>query len=186
MPPKSVISSATGGQFCRFDSFQQAQYSLYLSIKYHHNYYPNSALIFNSRELNMSDASERDLMLDLIREAVHDLIAKHAGKSIDELDARFSVEAVDTCRTVDEGVRKFLTPAYKGRCQLVVNASQFKGGGFKDYRSEVMSNPSWLDLAVSFEKSIGVTGDISHIYFEDFSPAGEINGVQQLVAFAGS
>lgn len=131
---------------------------------------------------------KRDITLDLIQEAVHELIAKKVGKSIEELSMRFSVESVDSCNSVDTGMQKFLGTVFKGRCQLVVNASQYsdEDNSFQDYRSDVLTNPSWLDLAVCFEKSISVTGDISHIYFEDFSEGGDIDGVRQLVAFAGS
>ena len=58
----------------------------------------------------------------------------------------------------------------RGEFQIIaVHHSDFWGKG-KDYVSESIRNPTWLDIAVHANASIPITGDHHHIYLEGIRP----------------
>ena len=59
-------------------------------------------------------------------------------------------------------------------------------GGGKDWESEVMHDPTWLDLTIVANQVIRLTRDYRHVYFECFSVSESDDGIQRLSLFMGS
>ena len=82
--------------------------------------------------------------------------------------------------------------AIKGLVQVIrIRANHELAGGYpdesEDYFSPVLTNPTWLDLAVAANEMIRTTGDFDHCFFEDFKIIGvNVNGVQAVDLFMGS
>ena len=55
--------------------------------------------------------------------------------------------------------------AIMGKAVIEMPYDGFWGEG-EDYRSEVVENPTWLDLAVLADAAIRTTGDYHHSFFE--------------------
>ena len=53
----------------------------------------------------------------------------------------------------------------EGRVQFVQEHDGFWGEG-EDYISEVVENPTWLDVTFYANEMIGITGDHHHVYLE--------------------
>ncbi len=57
--------------------------------------------------------------------------------------------------------------AAKGRVQLVHLKNPYWGGPeSKSYRSEVLKNPTWLEVCVHANRMIEATGDYHHVFLE--------------------
>ena len=64
--------------------------------------------------------------------------------------------------------------AIHGECVLVMPADFcFGGEESKDYRSDVVKDPTWKDLAILVNEAIGIVGDGHHCFFEG---VGEVKG----------
>ena len=59
--------------------------------------------------------------------------------------------------------------AINGKVILTQSHDSFWGEG-KPYQSDVIENPTWLDLAVLANDMIEVAGDYHHIFFENVYP----------------
>jgi len=55
--------------------------------------------------------------------------------------------------------------AIEGKAIFVSDYDPFWGEGTA-YQSEIMENPTWLDIAVAANKMIQVTGDYHHIFLD--------------------
>lgn len=62
--------------------------------------------------------------------------------------------------------------AIEGKAVLVAPFDEFWADEGEDYRSEVVENPTWLDLAVLADEAINTTGDYHHHFFEGIRPWG--------------
>ena len=60
--------------------------------------------------------------------------------------------------------------AVKGRVQFFLDYESFWGEG-KDYLSDVITDPTWLDVAYLADEMIRVTGDGHHVFLEDIREA---------------
>jgi hypothetical protein len=56
--------------------------------------------------------------------------------------------------------------AFEGKGVLEEKFDGFWSEDGKDYRSVVVENPTWLDLAVLADEAIRATGDYHHSFFE--------------------
>lgn len=57
--------------------------------------------------------------------------------------------------------------AARGRVIITSQRSQFYGGEHsKNYQSDVVENPTWLDVALLANEAIGVTRDRTHCFLE--------------------
>lgn len=57
--------------------------------------------------------------------------------------------------------------AVEGRCILVCDYDDFWGGEGEDYRSDVLENPTWLQVAVCANAMIQRTRDFHHRFLEN-------------------
>ena len=62
--------------------------------------------------------------------------------------------------------------AIEGKAILVSDYDNFWGEG-GNYRSDVVENPTWLDLALLADTAIRTTGDTHHQFFENIREVGE-------------
>jgi len=62
--------------------------------------------------------------------------------------------------------------AVEGKVVFIMPHDEFWGEGL-DYRSEIKTNPTWLDVAVLADAAIRCTGDYHHSFFEGIRPVGE-------------
>ena len=85
-------------------------------------------------------------------------------------------------------------PVLKGRYRVCADNESFWGSG-KDYRGEVLTDPTWEDLTVEAERLIRCTGDSHHVFLEHFTVLGtdlerlaavHEDGVLDLELFMGS
>jgi hypothetical protein len=65
--------------------------------------------------------------------------------------------------------------AVHGRCVLVADANEYFGGPrSREYRSDVLQDPTWLTVVVHANASIAVTRDRHHVFLEGlWPPAGD-------------
>jgi hypothetical protein len=63
--------------------------------------------------------------------------------------------------------------AVEGKAVFIMNYDEFWGGEGMDYRSEIKTNPTWLDVAVLADAAIRCTGDTHHCFLEGLQPVGE-------------
>lgn len=68
----------------------------------------------------------------------------------------------------DEPIDNLNEVAVEGRVRLVGFNDEFWGEG-KDYQSEILENPTWLQVTVCANKMIEVTGDQHHAFLEGLS-----------------
>ncbi|WP_139332556.1 hypothetical protein [Aquipseudomonas alcaligenes] len=64
--------------------------------------------------------------------------------------------------------------AIEGKIIVLANHNPFWGKG-SDYKSQVLENPSWRELAVIANEVIVTTGDLHHAYLEGFEITRKIN-----------
>ena len=77
--------------------------------------------------------------------------------------------------------------AVEGKVILVGHADDFFGGSkSKDYRSDILENPTWLQVAVCANKMIKRTRDTHHCFLEGLTRIGEEDGIQVYEFFMGS
>lgn len=66
--------------------------------------------------------------------------------------------------------------AIEGRIQIMTKKKSFFGSMYpklrKDYESEIMENPTWLDLCLCANDMIHCTGDNHHIFLEGIHKTG--------------
>ena len=62
--------------------------------------------------------------------------------------------------------------AVEGKAVFIMRNDEFWGEGI-DYRSEIKTNPTWLDVAVLADAAIRCTGDYHHSFLEGIYPVGE-------------
>lgn len=69
--------------------------------------------------------------------------------------------------------------AIEGKVILVAGADDFWGDNESvDYQSEVLTNPSWLDVSVCADKMIHTVRDLHHVFLENIYDSGKkIDGV---------
>lgn len=128
------------------------------------------------KELNETEFNQRQ---DLIQ----GFIAQHIGVKPEELESIFCVERVTES---DDVGAAFNSVAHPGRCQVVVTPADYGNSTSRTYRSEILTDPTWLDIAKAFEASLAVTGDSDHRFLELVDAKGAIDGITQLEVFAGS
>ena len=71
--------------------------------------------------------------------------------------------------------------AHKGKCILT-----YMSWGEKEYKSEVLTNPTYGTVLKHFDDAIALTGDDHHIFFEGLEARGKRNGITKLEICAGS
>jgi hypothetical protein len=88
------------------------------------------------------------------------------------------------CEEDDDGVPvdNLDEVAWEGRCRFVQEGETFFGNG-KGYRSEVLENPTWLQVAVLANEMIKATGDEHHVFLESVDDTGEEEGGVAIVEF---
>lgn len=119
--------------------------------------------------------------------------SKRWNKMNDEIDKALpegekSYVLYSAYKTDEDGlpVNNLHEVAVKGKAIFVGLYDSFWGKG-KDYQSEVMENPTWLDVAVAANKMIQVTGDYHHVFLEDvYKTNYEIDGVPVYYLSMGS
>lgn len=129
-----------------------------------------------TKELNEAEFNQRQ---DLIQS----IIAQSIGVKPDALASTFCVERVTEADDVEAA---FNSIAYPGRCQLVIAPADYGNTASSTYKSEILTDPTWLDIAKAFEASLAVTGDSDHRFLESVDAKGAIDGITQLEVFAGS
>jgi len=86
--------------------------------------------------------------------------------------------AYKTSKATDNPLNNLKQVAIRGKVIMQQNHDEFWGGGSK-YTSEVMENPTWLDISVAANKMIPTTGDYHHSFLEAVYPAKKkIEGVK--------
>lgn len=101
-------------------------------------------------------------------------------KAVDEMEAQI----IQACRNAGHQNFRVFYSAYEsdaddvpinnldsvvanGQVRFVLNHSEFFGGrAGRDYQSEVLEHPTFLQAAVCANKAIMVTNDLHHIFFE--------------------
>ncbi len=63
--------------------------------------------------------------------------------------------------------------AIEGKVIVTYPVDRFWSGDGSDYRSEVLSDPTWLELAIEASKAIEKTGDYHHVFFEGVRDVGQ-------------
>ncbi len=70
----------------------------------------------------------------------------------------------------DEPIDNLDATAYTGKLVVITREDNFFGGPWsKAYRSDVLTNPTWLQLTVCANASIIATNDKHHCFFEGFT-----------------
>jgi hypothetical protein len=70
----------------------------------------------------------------------------------------------------DEPIDNLDDVAVKGNVVLIGQADEFWGGKeSKDYRSPVLKNPTWLEVAIHANEMIKTTLDEHHVFLEGLS-----------------
>lgn len=121
---------------------------------------------------------------DAIYDAVHKRIAQAVGVSQGRLRQFFCVETVVDVADPATALAALEQVAIPGRCRMVIDPYTFGRGVV--YKGKPLDSPTWLDLAVDFERSFDVTGDLHHHFLERVGPGKTVDGVNQLFVFAGS
>ena len=62
--------------------------------------------------------------------------------------------------------------AVEGRVIFLMDHKPFFGGG-EDWQSDVVENPTWLEVAVLADDMIRTTGDYHHVFLEDVEGVGQ-------------
>lgn len=75
--------------------------------------------------------------------------------------------------------------AVTGRVRFVCKHDPFFGEG-EDYRSDVLENPTWLQVVGCANDMVATTGDEHHIYLEELSELGEEESVMCYELWMGS
>jgi hypothetical protein len=75
--------------------------------------------------------------------------------------------------------------AAKGKVIFVCKYDGFWGEG-KDYRSEVLKNPTWMQVALCANEMIKTTGDQHHVFLEGIQKIKEEDGVSIYKFLMGS
>jgi hypothetical protein len=75
--------------------------------------------------------------------------------------------------------------AAKGKIVFVELHDDFWGVG-KDYRSEVLKNPTWMQVALCANEMIKTTGDQHHVFLEGIQKIKEEDGVSIYKFLMGS
>jgi len=77
--------------------------------------------------------------------------------------------------------------AIRGKVILRQQFDDFWGSTGGDYQSEVVENPTWLDIALLADSMIHTTNDKHHVFLEGVHPANvKIGGVKVYEFFMGS
>lgn len=139
---------------------------------------PKVGEVFSSADIDPAEMAR----LDAVIGPIHDAIARAAGKTPRSLRMQLFLNPMYDAPDKAAALAALNTVAFSGPCQLVVTPGPFG----KVYRSRVLHNPTWLDLAVDFEFSMDGTGDTTHYALETITPRGPRKGNLQLHVFAGS
>ena len=107
----------------------------------------------------------------------------------DKLDGNAVVyySAYKTSKATGDPLNNLNSIAVRGKVIFREKTDAFWADGGKDYQSEVLENPTWLDVAVAADEMIRTTGDRHHIYLESIHPMNEkIDGVKVYEFWMGS
>ena len=87
--------------------------------------------------------------------------------------------AYKTSKTTGNPLNNLKQVAISGKVIMHQNRDDFGFGGGSKYTSEVLENPTWLDISVAANKMIPITGDYHHSFLEAVYPAKKrIDGVK--------
>lgn len=87
----------------------------------------------------------------------------------------------------DEPIDNLDEIAAIGKIILVCKRCEFYGGdGSKNYRSDVLENPTWLQVAVCANEMIKVTRDEHHVFLEGLYKKRTRNGITTYELAMGS
>ena len=75
----------------------------------------------------------------------------------------------------------------KGKVIFVAEKDDFFGGKLsEDYQSEIVENPTWLQICVLFSDSVSKTKDFHHVYLEGITEKSNIDGIPCYEFLTGS
>jgi len=95
--------------------------------------------------------------------------------------------AYKTSKTTGLQLNNLSQQAISGKVILRQQFEDFWGGEGKDYQSHVVTDPTWLDIAVLADVMIHTTNDRHHIFLEGVAPTNEkIGGVKVYEFVMGS
>lgn len=109
--------------------------------------------------------------IDRLRDAIRDRVRAHVGPDCLVVYDAFPFD--DAGRPIDN----LDDIAVPGRCRFQQKHDPAWGSG-RDYRSEVVDDPTWLQVVVLAEAMIRTTGDRAHCFLERVGVVGIRNGVQ--------
>jgi hypothetical protein len=92
--------------------------------------------------------------------AIHEKIQESLGTDVERLVYYSAYKTKN-----DLPVNNINTVAFKGKAILVAKHDDFWGDG-SDYESDVVKNPTWLQIAVLANAMIQTTGDFHHQFLE--------------------
>lgn len=119
-------------------------------------------------EEQIEDEEEADPAWDAYRaaaQAIDDRV-EAAVKASGQRKCRVDYSAYETTDD-DVPIDNLDEVAAKGKVRLVGFADDFFGGGkSRDYRSEVLDSPTWLQVAVEANRMIRTTRDTHHCFLE--------------------
>ena len=113
-----------------------------------------------------------DLKMDQIEKRVQEAVEKSGQKKCRvQYSAYESDDNGDPIDNLDQ-------IAATGKVVLVREANDFFGGeDSEDYKSEVLENPTWLQVCVRANKMMKVVRDRHHVYLEGLTKEKEEDGV---------
>lgn len=116
------------------------------------------------------------------------------GKRYDEIQAQVCSRISEQCivkysaYTDDKNglpLNNLKDVAVPGKVVILAKHDPSWGKG-KNFKSEVLDNPSWLDLTIQANKMILTTGDQHHRYLEGFAILHIQDGIKYIVLHMGS
>jgi hypothetical protein len=96
--------------------------------------------------------------------------------------------AYKTSKATDNPLNNLKQIAIRGKVVMVQAADDFWGDEKSEaYKSDVLDNPTWLDIAVRANKMIHTVRDAHHIFLEGVYPTGKkVDGVKTYEFSMGS
>jgi len=100
--------------------------------------------------------------------AMHDRVARHLEAKLGSCYLTYSAYRTDHEDVVIDNLDEVPIP---GKVRIVMDRDTFYGGdGSRNFRSEVLDSPTWLQLCVEAEAMIGVTMNAHHSFLEAVRP----------------
>ena len=100
--------------------------------------------------------------------AASDAISERIAGHIFDVDEKNNVMTYSAYKSDDRGVPidNLDEVAVEGNI-IITQLSDYKGeDDYDDYESEIVENPTWLDICVLFNRAVEQTGDFHHIFLE--------------------